>query len=73
MILKVKEPQFNEEKNKHEIDMMHACQYLITFLHPAAPANHEMIKKMAEKGVIGLTLDSVPESVARRAWTLCLR
>lgn len=60
VILKVKEPQFNEEKNKHEIDMMHACQYLITFLHPAAPANHEMIKKMAEKGVIGLTLDSVP-------------
>ncbi len=60
VILKVKEPQFNEEKNKHEIDMMHACQYLITFLHPAAPANHEIIKKMAEKGVIGLTLDSVP-------------
>src|SRR5690606_26334005 len=33
---------------------------LITFLHPAAPANHEMVKKMADKGVIGLTLDGVP-------------
>lgn len=60
VILKVKEPLFNEEKNIHEVDMMHKGQYLITFLHPAAPANHEMVKKMADKGVIGLTLDGVP-------------
>jgi NAD(P) transhydrogenase subunit alpha len=44
----------------HEIDMMHAGQYLITFLHPASPVNHEMIRKMAAQGVIGLTLDGVP-------------
>ncbi|MCK9471991.1 MAG: NAD(P) transhydrogenase subunit alpha [Bacilli bacterium] len=60
VILKVKEPQFNKEKNKHEIDMMHEGQYIITFLHPAAPLNHKMIKDMAAKGVIGLTLDGVP-------------
>ena len=60
IILKVKEPQFNAAKNKHEIDMMHEGQYLITFIHPASPANHEMVKKMAEKGVIGLTLDGIP-------------
>ncbi|NLY70323.1 MAG: NAD(P) transhydrogenase subunit alpha [Clostridiales bacterium] len=60
VILKVKEPIFNSEKNVHEVDMMHEGQYLITFLHPAAPANHEMIKNMAAKGVIGLTLDGVP-------------
>lgn len=60
VILKVKEPQFNHEKNMHEIDMMHAGQYLITFLHPAAPANHEMTKKLAAQGVIGLTLDCIP-------------
>ena len=40
--------------------MMHEGQYLITFLHPAAPANHAMINQLAQKGVIGLTLDSVP-------------
>ena len=44
----------------HEIDMMSEGQYLITFLHPAAPVNHHMIRKMAEKGIIGLTLDGVP-------------
>ena len=60
VILKVKEPQFNKAKNKHEIDMMHKGQYLITFIHPAAPVNHEMVKNMASKGIIGLTLDGIP-------------
>ncbi len=60
IILKVKEPQFNEAKGKHEVDMMHAGQYLITFIHPASPVNHEMVKNMAAKGVISLTLDGVP-------------
>lgn len=60
VILKVKEPLFNEAKNKHEIDMMHKGQYLITFIHPASPVNHKMVKNMADKGVIGLTLDGIP-------------
>ncbi len=60
VILKVKEPQFNETKGKHEVDMMHQGQYLITFIHPASPVNHEMVKNMAAKGVISLTLDGVP-------------
>ena len=60
LILKVKEPLFNEEKGLHEIDLMHAGQYLITFIHPASPVNHEMVKKMAAKGIISLTLDGVP-------------
>jgi len=60
VILKVKEPLFNEQKNMHEIDMMKPGQYLITFIHPASPVNHEMVKNMAKKGVIGLTLDGVP-------------
>jgi NAD(P) transhydrogenase subunit alpha len=60
VILKVKEPLFNHDKNKHEIDMMHKGQYLITFIHPAAPVNHKMVQTMAEKGIIGLTLDGIP-------------
>src|SRR5690554_1463405 len=49
IILKVKEPLFNEEKNVHEIDMMHEGQYLVTFIHPAAPVNHDMVKHMAKR------------------------
>ena len=44
IVLKVKEPLFNEEKGVHEIDMMHEGQYLITFIHPASPVNHEMVR-----------------------------
>ncbi|MDL2319320.1 NAD(P) transhydrogenase subunit alpha [Eubacteriales bacterium OttesenSCG-928-A19] len=60
VILKVKEPQFNQTKGKHEIEMMHAGQVLVTFIHPASPANHDMVRAMARQGVTGLTLDGVP-------------
>ena len=60
LILKVKEPLFNEKYGTHEIDMMKRGQYLITFIHPASPVNHEMVKKMAANGIIGLTLDGIP-------------
>jgi len=60
LILKVKEPQFNKSKNLHEVEMMKKGQYFITFLHPAAPANRQIIKDLADKGVISLTLDAIP-------------
>ena len=60
VILKVKEPLYNEKLKKHEIELMKKGQYLITFIHPASPVNHKMVKMMAEKGVIGLTLDGIP-------------
>lgn len=60
IILKVKEPLFNYDYNKHEVEMMHAGQTLVTFIHPAAPANHQMVKDLAAKGVVSLTLDGVP-------------
>ena len=60
LILKVKEPLFNEKYGAHEIDLMHRGQFIITFIHPASPVNHEMVKKMAANGIIGLTLDGVP-------------
>lgn len=60
VILKVKEPLFNEKLKKHESDMFRDGQYLITFLHPAAPVNHEPMKKLAATGVISITLDGIP-------------
>ena len=60
LILKVKEPLFNEQTGKHEVDMMHKGQYLITFIHPAAPVNHEMVKHMAEAGIISMSIEGVP-------------
>lgn len=60
VILKVKEPQHNDALGMHEIDMMKSGQYLIAFLHPASPGNHAMVKKLASKGIVSFTLDSVP-------------
>lgn len=60
LILKVKEPLFNEQYKKDEADMMHEGQYLITFIHPASPVNHKMVKKLAENGIISITLDGIP-------------
>jgi len=60
VVLKVKEPQFNTVKNIHEVDMMHEGQILITFIHPASPVNHDMVRNLAKKGIISLTLDGIP-------------
>ena len=60
LILKVKEPLFNEQFGKHEVDMMHKGQYLITFIHPASPVNHKMVRHMAEAGIISMAIEGVP-------------
>ena len=60
LILKVKEPLFNTDKGKHEVDMMHEGQHLITFIHPASPVNHDMVRNLAQAGVTSLTLDGIP-------------
>ena len=60
LILKVKEPLFNEQLQKHEVDLMHKGQYLITFIHPASPVNHEMVKRLTAQGVTAFTLDCIP-------------
>ena len=60
IILKVKEPLFNESLGKHEAVMFRDGQCLVTFLHPAAPVNHQMIKDLAATGAIAITLDGIP-------------
>lgn len=60
VILKVKEPLFNEKLQKHESDMLKEGQYLITFLHPAAPVNREAMKKLRDTGATSITLDGIP-------------
>ena len=60
IILKVKEPLFNKDLNVHEAELLRDGQYLIAFLHPAAPVNHEVVKKLAATGAVCLTLDGIP-------------
>lgn len=60
VVLKVKQPEFNQQKGKHEVDMLRNDSILITFLHPAAPGNHEMIRNLQKKNITALTMDGIP-------------
>lgn len=60
IILKVKEPKYNSNVGKHEIDMMRKGAIFASFLHPANHLNHEMVRMLVDKGITSFTLDGVP-------------
>ncbi|HOC41863.1 MAG TPA: NAD(P) transhydrogenase subunit alpha [Thermoanaerobaculales bacterium] len=60
IILKVKQPIFNEEKKKHEVEMMPEGSTLVTFLHPAAPDSHDIVRKLRDRKVTAFTMDGIP-------------
>ena len=62
IILKVKEPRYNDRVSRHEIEMMKGESILITFLHPAAPSNHKTIKMLRDKGITSFTMDGIPRT-----------
>ncbi len=60
IVLKVKEPLYNEKAGKSEEELLSEKQVLISFLHPANPSNHDTVRKLAQRGVISFTMDSIP-------------
>ncbi len=58
IILKVRPPEFHPTLNTEEVDLLREGQIFITFLWPAQ--NPELLKKLAEKKVTALAMDSVP-------------
>jgi len=60
VILKVKQPIFNEAKKKHEVDMMPKGSTLVTFLHPAAPGSHDIVRKLRDRQITSFTMDGIP-------------
>ena len=58
IIFKVRPPEFNSNLNSEEVDLLHEKQVLITFLWPAQ--NPDLLKKLAEKKVTAISMDSVP-------------
>ncbi len=62
---------FNEKTGKHEAEMIRSgVATLITFLHPAAPDNHEMIKKLRDRNIGLFTMDGIPAYRTHNVWTL---
>jgi NAD(P) transhydrogenase subunit alpha len=60
IVIKVKQPHLNAALGRHEADMLREGSILVTFLHPAAPVNHDMIRTLRDRGITSLTLDSIP-------------
>jgi proton-translocating NAD(P)+ transhydrogenase subunit alpha len=60
VILKVKQPVFNANAQKHEAEMLREGSILITFLHPAAPANHPLVLMLQERNITSFTMDGIP-------------
>tara|TARA_B100000686_G_scaffold301578_2_gene336981 strand:- start:2973 stop:4532 length:1560 start_codon:yes stop_codon:yes gene_type:complete len=58
IILKVRPLDAHPELHVEEVDLLQENQVLITFIWPAQ--NPELLKKLAEKKVIALAMDSVP-------------
>jgi NAD(P) transhydrogenase subunit alpha len=60
LVLKVKQPAFNTNIEAHEAEMLKPGSLLVTFLHPAAPSNHAMIRTLAARGITSFSMDAVP-------------
>lgn len=60
IVLKVKQPHFNSALGRHEAEMIREGAMLITFLHPAAPSNHDMVRTLAARNITSLTMDGIP-------------
>jgi len=60
VVLKVKELLFNDKIGEHEIFMMREGTVLVTFIHPAAPANHAMVRQLCERGITAFSMDAIP-------------
>jgi proton-translocating NAD(P)+ transhydrogenase subunit alpha len=58
IILKVRPPERHPALNVDEVDLLHPGQTLIAFLWPAQ--NPEMLRRLTEKGVSALAMDSIP-------------
>lgn len=58
IVIKVRKPEFNEDLNKHEIDMMREGLLLISMLMPAV--NIETVQRLVSKKVSAFSLDSIP-------------
>jgi len=60
LVLKVKEPMYNQELQMHEAELVRPGATLITFLHPAAPGNHALVEKLRDRGITAFTMDGIP-------------
>jgi H+-translocating NAD(P) transhydrogenase subunit alpha len=58
IVLKVRSPEHHAQLGKHEVDLLHEGQTLISFIYPAQ--NPQLLESLATRNVTVLAMDSVP-------------
>ncbi|WP_416674271.1 hypothetical protein [Egbenema bharatensis] len=66
IILKVRSPEFHTTLGKHEAELLHDGQTLISFIYPAQ--NPELLQKLAAQKATVLAMDSVPRISRAKKW-----
>ena len=58
LIIKVRPPEYNNDLNRHEVDLMKKGANLISFIWPAQ--NKELLLQLAKKKATAMAMDSIP-------------
>lgn len=58
VVLKVRQPGFNPNLNKDEIDVIKEGSTLISFLYPAQ--NKDLVQKIKNRGITAFAMDQIP-------------
>jgi NAD(P) transhydrogenase subunit alpha len=62
VVLKVKQPTLHEGLKQQEADLLREGGMIVTFLHPAAPGSHAMVKTLAARKITSFTMDGIPRT-----------
>ncbi len=62
LVLKVKQPCVHPTLGYHEADVIKQGASLVTFLHPAAPDSHDLVRRLAARNVTAFTMDAIPRT-----------
>jgi H+-translocating NAD(P) transhydrogenase subunit alpha len=60
MVLKVKQPCFNEQLGRHEAELLRPGSVLVAFLHPASPGGRQMVPILRDRRITAFTMDGIP-------------
>ena len=66
LVLKVKQPHYNSIVGEEEARLFKPGSVLVTFLHPAAPSNHDQCGPSRAQHQPPFTMDGVPAPPVRR-------
>jgi NAD(P) transhydrogenase alpha subunit len=60
VLVKIREPQYNRDTGKHEIDMLAKGKTMISFVGPRTEPGKELMNKALAAGINLLSVDSIP-------------